>query len=137
MLDITNNKTVPWLVTKLKSVMEKYKFNATFFLELGTAYDMPHYYQCEKPLENPDQYKSIFVNSLQNFVGLMGVSDAIKRPRPPTFVSLPRFESSWDGLRRLIPTVLTYGIIGFATSLKVWAIRNYNNLLTYYTDIRF
>lgn len=91
--------------------MNKYKFNA-FYLELGTAYDMPHYYQCEKPLINPDQYKTIFINSIQNTVSLLGVSDAIERPRSPSFVALPRFESSWDGLRRVIPTILTYGIIG-------------------------
>ncbi|KAL1509393.1 hypothetical protein ABEB36_004142 [Hypothenemus hampei] len=111
-LDITNNRTIPWVTEKLKAVMKKYKFNA-FYLELGTAYDMPHYYQCEKPLINPDQYKTLFTNTIQNSVSLLGVSDAIERPRSPRFVSLPRFESSWDGLRRVIPTILTYGIIGY------------------------
>ncbi|XP_050303978.1 myogenesis-regulating glycosidase isoform X2 [Anthonomus grandis grandis] len=111
-LDITNNRTVPWLIEKLKTVMNKYKFNA-FYLELGTAYDMPHYYQCEKPLINPDQYKTAFISSIQNAVSILGVTDAIERPRSPSFVSLPKFESSWDGLRRVIPTILTYGIIGY------------------------
>ncbi|XP_030756967.1 histone-lysine N-methyltransferase ash1-like [Sitophilus oryzae] len=92
--------------------MNKYKFNA-FYVDLGSAYDMPHYYQCEKPLVNPDQYKSMFVNSIQNSISIFGVSDAIERPRSPSFVALPRFESSWDGLRRVIPTILTYGIIGY------------------------
>ncbi|XP_019763989.1 myogenesis-regulating glycosidase isoform X2 [Dendroctonus ponderosae] len=111
-LDITNNRTIPWLVEKLKALMGKYKFNA-FYLELGTAYDMPHYYQCQKSLINPDQYKTLFINSIQNSVSLLGVSDAIERPRSPSFVSLPRFESSWEGLRRVIPTILTYGVIGY------------------------
>lgn len=110
-LDITNNRTIPWLVEKLRALMNKYKFNA-FYLELGTAYDMPHYYQCQKSLINPDQYKTLFINSIQNSVSLLGVSDAIERPRSPSFVSLPRFESSWEGLRRVIPTILTYGVIG-------------------------
>ncbi|CAH1135129.1 unnamed protein product [Ceutorhynchus assimilis] len=111
-LDITNNRTMPWLIEKLKSVMSKYKFNA-YYLELGNAYDMPHYYQCEKPLLNPDHFKTQFINSIQNSISLLGVSDAIERPRSPSFVALPRFESSWDGLRRVIPTILTYGIIGY------------------------
>ncbi|XP_030756966.1 myogenesis-regulating glycosidase [Sitophilus oryzae] len=111
-LDVTNNRTIPWLLDKLRSVMNKYKFNA-FYVDLGSAYDMPHYYQCEKPLVNPDQYKSMFVNSIQNSISIFGVSDAIERPRSPSFVALPRFESSWDGLRRVIPTILTYGIIGY------------------------
>lgn len=111
-LDITNNRTVPWLVEKLKKVMTKYNINA-YCLDLGIAYNMPHYYQCEKSLINPDTYKTYFTNSLQGSVSLFGVSSAIQRPRSPSFVMLPQFEASWEGMRRVIPTVLTYGIIGF------------------------
>ncbi|XP_060526569.1 myogenesis-regulating glycosidase isoform X2 [Cylas formicarius] len=111
-LDVTNNRTVPWLLEKLKTVMGRYKFNA-YYLDLGIAYNMPHYYQCERPLVNPDQYKSLFVNSIQSPVSIFGVSSAIERPRSPSFVALPRFESSWDGLRRVIPTILSYGINGY------------------------
>jgi hypothetical protein len=111
-LDTTNNGTIPWLLNKLKSVVAKYKFDA-YYLDLGTAYNMPHYYQCEKPLINPDQYKTFFINNLQNSVSLFGVNSAVERPKAPTFVSLPQFESSWDGLRRVIPTILTYGLLGY------------------------
>ncbi|XP_063908842.1 myogenesis-regulating glycosidase isoform X3 [Zophobas morio] len=111
-LDVTNDRTIPWLVNKLKSVLAKYKFDA-YYLDLGTAYNMPHYYQCEKPLINPDQYKTFFINSLQSGVSLFGVNSAVERPKPPTFVSLPQFESSWEGLRRVIPTILTYGLLGY------------------------
>jgi alpha-glucosidase (family GH31 glycosyl hydrolase) len=41
------------------------------------------------------------------------VNSAVERPKAPTFVSLPQFESSWDGLRRVIPTILTYGLLGY------------------------
>lgn len=111
-LDVTNNRTVPWLLDKLKDVMEKYEFDA-YYLDLGIAFNMPQYYQCEKPLTNPDQYKSYFIESLRNSVPIFSVNSAIERPRAPTFVSLPQFESSWDGLRRVIPTILTYGLIGY------------------------
>lgn len=111
-LDITSNVTVPWLVDKLKKVMKKYKFDA-YYLDLGTAFSMPHYYQCEKALLNPDQYKTLFVNSLQGAIPIFGVNSAIQRPKSPAFVDLPKFESSWDGLRRVIPTLLTYGILGY------------------------
>ncbi|KAG5886008.1 hypothetical protein JTB14_018425 [Gonioctena quinquepunctata] len=110
-LDITNNKTIPWLLEKLKKVMKEYKFDA-YYLDMGIAYNMPHYYQCEKALHNPDQYKSFFINSLQGSVPIFGVNSAIHRPKSPAFVVLPKFESSWDGLRRVIPTILTYGILG-------------------------
>lgn len=111
-LDITNNKTVPWLLEKLKRVMRKYKFDA-FYLDLGTAYNMPHYYQCDRPLLNPDQYKTLFINSLQGIIPIFGVNSAIERPKSPAFVDLPKFQSSWHGLQRVIPTILTYGMLGY------------------------
>lgn len=111
-LDITNNRSIPWLVEKLKKVMEKYKFDA-YYLDMGTAYNMPYHYDCEKTLVNPDVYKTLFINSLQGSVPIFGISTAIERPKPPVFVVLPQFESSWEGLRRVIPTILTYGILGY------------------------
>ncbi|XP_049820816.1 myogenesis-regulating glycosidase isoform X3 [Aethina tumida] len=111
-LDVTNNRSVTWISKKLKNITEKYKIKL-FNLDVGTAYNMPHYYQCEKLLLNPDQYKTLFVKSLQNEISIFGVNSAIERPPPPTFVFLPPFESSWEGLRRVIPTILTYGILGF------------------------
>lgn len=111
-LDVTNNRSIPWLLEKLKKVKDSYKIDS-FYLDLGVAYNMPHYYQCEKPLTNPDKYKTIFINSLQGSTNIMGVSSAVERPKAPIFVSLPQFESSWKGLQNVIPTMLTYGIIGY------------------------
>ncbi|XP_050517920.1 myogenesis-regulating glycosidase [Diabrotica virgifera virgifera] len=111
-LDITNVQTISWLLHKLKKVMNTYKIDS-FYLDIGVAYNMPHYYQCEKALLNPDEYKTIFTNNLQGEVPLFGVNSAIERPRSPSFVVLPEFEFSWDGLRKIIPTILTYGILGY------------------------
>ncbi|KAI8433930.1 hypothetical protein MSG28_012100 [Choristoneura fumiferana] len=111
-LDITNNRTVPWLLEKLQAVIEKYHIDS-FYLDLGTGYDMPMYYQCEKRLINPDQYKTIFTKTFEKSLNIIGVSAAVSLPRPPIFVSLPPFESSWEALRSVIPTMLTYGISGF------------------------
>ncbi|CAH1099618.1 unnamed protein product [Psylliodes chrysocephalus] len=111
-LDITNNRTVSWLLEKLKKVKNTYKIDA-FYLDLGVAYNMPHYYQCEKALLNPDEYKTMFVNILQGEVPLFGVNSAIVRPKSPSFVVLPEFEFSWQGLQKIIPTILTYGILGY------------------------
>lgn len=111
-LDITNNKTLPWLQSKLERLIMKYHVDS-FYLDLGTAQDMPHYYKCEQPLTNPDHYKTIFTKSILGSVPVMGVSGAISRPRPPVFVSLPPFSSSWKAIKTVIPTVLTYGMIGY------------------------
>ncbi|XP_014471430.1 PREDICTED: uncharacterized protein LOC106742734 [Dinoponera quadriceps] len=111
-LDITNNKTLPWLQTKLESLIMKYHVDS-FYLDLGTAQDMPHYYKCEQPLTNPDHYKTIFTRSILGTIPVIGVSSAISRPRAPVFVSLPPFPSSWKAIKTVIPTVLSYGMIGF------------------------
>ncbi|XP_033207115.1 myogenesis-regulating glycosidase isoform X2 [Belonocnema kinseyi] len=111
-LDITNRKTLPWLVSKLENLITKYHVDS-FYLDLGTAHDMPHYYKCEHPLTNPDHYKTMFTQAILNSVPVIGVSGAISRPRAPVFVSLPPFPSSWKAIKTVIPTILTYGMIGY------------------------
>ncbi|XP_016768463.1 uncharacterized protein LOC726210 isoform X2 [Apis mellifera] len=111
-LDITNNKTLPWLQSKLESLITKYHVDS-FYLDLGTAQDMPHYYKCGQPLINPDHYKTMFTRSILGSVPVIGVSGAISRPRAPVFVSLPPFSSSWKAIKTVIPTILTYGILGY------------------------
>lgn len=110
-LDITNPNTVTWLLDKLNNIIQTHKIDS-FYLDMGIAYNMPLYYQCQRALLNPDEYKTIFTNSLQGKVTLFGVSSAIERPKSPSFVVLPEFEFSWEGLRNVIPTILTYGILG-------------------------
>lgn len=110
-LDVTNANAVPWLLEKLKKIIDDYKIDS-YFIDFGTSYNMPHYYQCNKSLVNPDHYKSIFTSSIGEHVPIFGVSGAITIPRPPAFLSLPPVNSSWESLQSIIPTVLTYGIIG-------------------------
>lgn len=111
-LDITNNRSIPWILNKLQVVIDEFHIDS-FYFDLGTAYDMPHYYRSEKLLTNPDQYKTIFTKTFENTLNIIGVSSAISLPRPPIFVSLPPFESTWEALGNIIPTMLTYGINGF------------------------
>ncbi|XP_034946415.1 myogenesis-regulating glycosidase-like isoform X2 [Chelonus insularis] len=111
-LDITNNKTLPWLLKKLEPLLKKYHIES-FYLDLGTAYDMPHYYKCQEPLTNPDHYKTLFTKAIIGSIPVLGVSAAITRPKAPVFVSLPPFPSSWKAIKTVIPTILSYGMIGF------------------------
>ncbi|XP_028158491.1 myogenesis-regulating glycosidase isoform X2 [Ostrinia furnacalis] len=111
-LDITNERSVPWILNKLQTVIDKYHIDS-FYFDLGLAYDLPHYYQCEKKLVNPDQYKTHFTKTFEKTLSVIGVSSAVSLPRPPIFVSLPPLESTWEALRLVIPTMLTYGINGF------------------------
>ncbi|XP_014207485.1 myogenesis-regulating glycosidase isoform X2 [Copidosoma floridanum] len=112
-LDVTNDRSLAWLRARLEALAERYHVDA-FYLDLGTAHDMPHHYRCERPLANPDDYKSQLVEALLGAaVPLVGVSGAISRPRAPVFVSLPAFPSSWKAIKTVIPTVLSYGVAGY------------------------
>ncbi|CAG5058965.1 unnamed protein product [Parnassius apollo] len=111
-IDITNNRSVPWILERLQTVIDEYYIDS-FYLDLGTAYDMPHYYQCERQLINPDEYKTIFTKIFEKTLDIIGVSSAVTLPRPPIFVSLPPFESTWEALRQVIPAMLTYGVNGY------------------------
>ncbi|XP_062563170.1 myogenesis-regulating glycosidase isoform X2 [Armigeres subalbatus] len=111
-LDITNNDTIPWLKNQLQKIVEPIGIDS-FYLDFGNAYSMPRYYQCSTTLINPDHYKSIFMNRIEGKINIFGVSSAITVPRPPAFLSLPPVNSSWTGLRSIIPTVLSYGVIGY------------------------
>jgi myogenesis-regulating glycosidase len=111
-LDPTNNETTPWLVQKLEKTVKKY-FIDSFYLDFGSAYNMPRFYECKKPLLNPDHYKTIFLSRVTETMNLLGVSGAITVPHPPAFLNLPRVNSSWSGLQTVITSALNYGIIGY------------------------
>lgn len=111
-IDITSNASVIWLDQKLRKIAKDYKIDS-FFLDFGTAYNMPHYYQCSKSLYNPDQYKTIFGEKLEDSIKIWAFSGAISAPKLPSFLSLPPVNASWEGLQSILPTALAYGVIGF------------------------
>ncbi|XP_055603600.1 myogenesis-regulating glycosidase isoform X2 [Uranotaenia lowii] len=111
-LDITNNATIPWVRNHLQKITETLGIDS-FYIDFGNAYSMPRYYQCSTTLNNPDQYKSIFMERFEGNLNIFGVSSAISVPRPPAFLSLPPVNSSWSGLQTIIPTLLSYGVIGY------------------------
>jgi alpha-glucosidase (family GH31 glycosyl hydrolase) len=87
------------------------------FIELGSTIELPQYYEFHNGLQNPDDYKNLFIQSIRkgvSFMNTIGVSSAIKSPKLPTFVSLSPVESSWTGLQSIIPNLLTMGITGFS-----------------------
>lgn len=111
-IDVTNNASFPWLLSKLEHLRKEYQIDS-FYFDFGNAYNMPHYYQCSNTLDNPDQYKSIFLSHLEQSIQMIGVTGSVTVPKPPAFLSLPLVNSSWEGLQTIIKTVLTYGVIGF------------------------
>ncbi|XP_049791557.1 myogenesis-regulating glycosidase isoform X1 [Schistocerca nitens] len=112
-LDVTNNHTVAWLQQRLRGVQERYHVTA-FYLEVGTATDQPQFYQYSRPLYSPDEYKTVFTESvLRAGCPVVGVTGAVRRPRAPVFVSLPLAAGTWAALQSVIPAMLAYGVAGY------------------------
>lgn len=136
-LDITNNDSVPWLFEKLQALKDEYQIDS-FYFDMGTGYNLPHYYQCRKTLVNPDEYARIFTSSFES-LGIFGVSTATAVPKPPSFVSLPAANSSWDNLRTLVTTTVNYGVVGYpfvmagAVGGDYVFTRNTTKMMTFYS----
>merc|ERR1712142_1276234 len=114
LLDITNNKTVAWLKSKLSSLLEEDASEAVFFLDTGNTFHIPHFFTFTEPLPNPDLYKEHFISTCMEVVKVIGVSGASsKRPKAPAFVHLTTLNSTWESLRTIIPNVLHLGVIGY------------------------
>lgn len=64
LLDITNNASLPWLLEKLKKLQKSYAVDS-FYLDLGSAYNIPRFYEFNQTVTNPDDFKTIFVDRLQ------------------------------------------------------------------------
>lgn len=59
-LDVTNNDAQLWLEKKISALVEKYGIDA-LHIDLGTAYDLPQFYQFSKSLSSSDYYKDLFL----------------------------------------------------------------------------
>lgn len=105
-LDSSNNASMEWLMSKLNNLKKEYNVSS-FYLDLPLDDDFPHF------ITSPSKYKSILLDAIQNKFDLFEVNNIIVPPKPPTLMSLPKFERSWKGLRQIIPTMLTYSQMGF------------------------
>ncbi|ODM99434.1 hypothetical protein Ocin01_07257 [Orchesella cincta] len=113
-LDVTKSESRSWLYDKVKGLAEKYGIDA-LYADMGTTSDLPEYYQYSERVPSSDHAKDMLLQTIRSIPHLstIGVSSAVKLPKPPTFVGLSPTESSWQGLQTVIPNILTLGLAGF------------------------
>lgn len=113
-LDVTREESRIWLRDKVKHMAAKYGVEA-LYADMGTIFDLPQYYNFSKKLFSADDTKDMFLQTLRSIPHLstIAVTTAVKLPKPPTFVALSPTESSWEGLRTVIPNMLSIGVAGF------------------------
>uniref|UniRef100_T1GUZ5 Glycoside hydrolase family 31 N-terminal domain-containing protein n=1 Tax=Megaselia scalaris TaxID=36166 RepID=T1GUZ5_MEGSC len=70
---------------------------------------------------------------------IFGISAAASTPKPPTFVSLPPMNSTWDSLRTLVTSAVKSGILGYpflmsgAVGGDYHFTRNTTKMMTFYS----
>uniref|UniRef100_A0A336MLM6 CSON001889 protein n=1 Tax=Culicoides sonorensis TaxID=179676 RepID=A0A336MLM6_CULSO len=112
MLDITNNATLPWMMDRIKKLRKAYSIDS-FYFDIGNGHNVPRHYKCHRPIDNPDEYKTLFLSKLENVLSMIGISSSVTVPKPPTFLSLPPVNASWEGMRTVVISAITYGVTGY------------------------
>ena len=116
-LDVTNPEAVDWFVGRLKSLQESTGVDG-FKFDAGEPCFLPRQPRTHTPLSTPAEYTQLYVQRIAGqFAG--GVSE-VRTGHCTQDIALmyrmgDRF-STWDagnGLRSLIPTLLTSGVLGY------------------------
>ena len=114
-LDITNQKAAEWFVARLNEMKSEYMIES-FKFDAGEMTFLPSSYKTTLPLGNPGFFTTQYVDTVSRLGGAIEVRCGYKSQRHPVFVRMADKMSIWgyeNGLRTLIPTVLTLGILGY------------------------
>jgi myogenesis-regulating glycosidase len=116
-LDVTNPEAVDWFVTRLRALQEATGLDG-FKFDAGEPCFLPRRPQTHAPMGTPADYTRLYVQRVAGpFAG--GVSEVRTGHLTQDVAVLCRMGdrfSTWDagnGLRSLIPTLLTSGLLGY------------------------
>ena len=117
LLDVTNEDAVAWFVDKLHS-MQRLGVNS-FLFDGGAASWLPACYKTEVDLPGPDAYTQLYgqlAYSIDTMYRHQSVSSGAGTQNLPLLIHMPDKDSSWgysNGLKTLIPQVLSLGLMGY------------------------
>ncbi|ESO92830.1 hypothetical protein LOTGIDRAFT_120394 [Lottia gigantea] len=116
-IDLTNSEAAKWFKTKLKSILtdhliDSFKFNlgqASFLSTLDKT-------RTFSEIHNPCEYTTKYVELAQTFDSRVIVQSGYQTQKFPIYIEIPEHIASWskdNGLPSIIPTVITYGLLGY------------------------
>lgn len=106
-LDLTLVSGKNWLKNKLANLgYDLFQFHGV------DALNLPLCCQFTNGSINPGHFLNEYAKFAANMNGSI-VSVGYRSQALPIFIQINRKENTWDGLRSLIPTILTYGIMGY------------------------
>ena len=116
-LDVTNPEAVEWFVARLRKLQAETGVDG-FKFDAGEPCFLPRFPRTHQPLSTPAEYTQLYVERVAGqFAG--GVSEVRTAHRNHDVAIMYRMGdrfSTWDsanGLRSLIPTLLTSGVLGY------------------------
>ncbi|XP_043543429.1 myogenesis-regulating glycosidase [Chiloscyllium plagiosum] len=114
-LDFTNPETTDWFQKKLEYLRSKYGI-VSFKFDAGETSYLPAKFSTHKPLSDPSLFSKLYAKIAASYCMLAEVRVGYHTQNLPCFVRMIDRDSVWGyelGLKSLIPTVLTMGILGY------------------------
>ncbi|KAK7494184.1 hypothetical protein BaRGS_00014657 [Batillaria attramentaria] len=118
-LDVTNPAAVQWYLGRLEALKNKYNISS-FKFDAGEAFFVPEAAQTFKPMSSPGVFSKEWAElafEADPYVRHQEVRAAWNAQNLPIFVRIFDRWSAWEavegGLETLIPTTLTFGLLGY------------------------
>ena len=113
-IDVTRNSNLAWFRKQLVDFQMKFGFDS-FQFSGGVASSLPSCYKFSNNSMDPGHFSYKYAKFAASMNGL-NVHVGHRTQTLPIFVRMTDKDGTWDdltGLKTLIPTVLTYGIMGY------------------------
>ena len=114
-LDVTNPEAVSWFVTRLESLQTRYGIDG-FKFDAGEPCFLPRMFETREALGHPSEYTRYWVERVASRFALAEVRTGHGTTGVGVLTRMGDRFSEWgsgNGLRSIIPTLLTSGVMGY------------------------
>ncbi|XP_067660897.1 myogenesis-regulating glycosidase-like [Haliotis asinina] len=114
-VDFTNQQAFKWFHDILENIQKDYR-NTAFTFDGGESSFFDQSQSMKNFIHNPCEYSTKYVELAASLGDKGTVKVGYQSQQYAMFVEIPDRRSSWDykgGLKSIIPTVLTYGLLGY------------------------
>lgn len=114
-VDFTNPSAKQWYLTRLRNFQKKYDIDS-FKFDAGSVTYLPYGYHLNDSFAMPSNYCVSYATAASEINDMVEVRVGDNSQHLPVFVRFLDRDASWSGvmgLQSVIPTVLTFGILGY------------------------
>ena len=114
-LDVTNPRAVDWFVRRLRRLQSECEVDG-FKFDAGEPCFLPGRFKTHRPVTSPSEYTRLWVEEVASKFEVAEVRTGHKTQSAPLLTRMGDRFSTWDlgnGLRSLIPTLMTSSVLGY------------------------